>query len=75
MTLPANPSQLASQENGSGRMTDKALMEELRSAIQSVNRLSCAAKAAGDDELMYAANRAYHQLYRAERARAKPEKR
>lgn len=56
-------------------MADRALMDELRSAIQAVNRLSCAAKAVGDDDLMYAANRAYHQLYKAEHARAQPEKR
>lgn len=58
-------------------MADKALMEKLANAIRVVNDLSIAAKTAGDDDLMYAANRAYHQLYKAEhtRARTQPEKR
>lgn len=62
-------------------MADKALMSELDNAMQILSILSLDAKAAGNDPLMYAANRAWRQLHDArkdaiaETARAQPEKR
>lgn len=52
-------------------MAESALMDKLAEARDAVNRLSNAAKAAGDDDLMYAANRAWHQLYKIEHASAR----
>lgn len=58
-------------------MADKALMEKLDKAMLVINDLSRDAKAAGESELMYAANRAWHQLFdvRSARSRSQPEKR
>jgi hypothetical protein len=53
------------------QMPDKALMDKLANAIRVVNDLSVSAKTAGDDDLMYAANRAWHQLDKHARAQEK----
>jgi hypothetical protein len=60
-------------------MADKAPMSELDNIMQLLGILSHDAKAAGDTNMMYAANRAWRELHDARQAaqpaRAQPEKR